>query len=252
LSTPLPENLGNPKIPLWITEGSKKADALASHGACAVSVTGVWGFKGKNEFGATPFLADWEYVALKDRLVYLAFDSDIITKEPVRKALEHLGEHLRRKDASVRVVRLPQLQGESKTGIDDFLLKHSLEEAEKLADNFVAQEDIQNRERFVPGFVLRDGTVGELVVDREDERSFMVTVNGALIKTKRYETPRAIYLPTDDPLVGEVVHFAEQANTIRLTEAALQRCPKLCSPLPGTPGRLRGDILVICTSHLGL
>ena len=136
------KTLGNPKIPLWITEGSKKADALASQSACAVSLTGVWGFKGKNEFGATTFLADWEYIALKDRLVYLAFDSDIVTKEPVRKALEHLGEHLKRKDASVRVVRLPQLEGQSKTGIDDFLLGHSLEEAEKLAGNFVVEENI--------------------------------------------------------------------------------------------------------------
>ncbi len=205
------KTLGTPKIPLWITEGSKKADALASRGACAISVTGVWGFKGKNEFGGTTFLADWEYVALKDRRVYLAFDSDIVTKEPVRKALEHLGEHLRRKDASVLVVRLPQLDGQSKTGIDDYLLEHSLEEAEKLAGSFVIEEDIHDRERFVPGFVLRDGTVGELVVDGEDERSFIVAVNGTVIKTKRYEIPRAIYLPTDDPLVGEVVHFAERA-----------------------------------------
>ena len=43
------EMLGNPQVPLWITEGSKKADALASHKACAISVTGVWGFKGKNQ-----------------------------------------------------------------------------------------------------------------------------------------------------------------------------------------------------------
>ncbi|MEN8615306.1 DUF3854 domain-containing protein, partial [Dehalogenimonas sp. THU2] len=34
------KDLGNPKVPLWITEGSKKADALAGHGACAISVTG--------------------------------------------------------------------------------------------------------------------------------------------------------------------------------------------------------------------
>jgi len=55
--------IGNPQIPLWITEGSKKADALASHGACAISVTGVWGFKGKNQYGSVTFLADWDHIA---------------------------------------------------------------------------------------------------------------------------------------------------------------------------------------------
>ena len=79
--------LGDPKVPLWITEGSKKADALASCGACAVSLTGVWGFKGKNQFGGITFLSDWDYIALKARKVYLAFDSDVVSKEPVRKAL---------------------------------------------------------------------------------------------------------------------------------------------------------------------
>ncbi|MFC1980360.1 DUF3854 domain-containing protein [Chloroflexota bacterium] len=55
----------NPRVTLWVTEGSKKADALASKGACAISVTGVWGFKGKNQFGGITFLADWDYIALK-------------------------------------------------------------------------------------------------------------------------------------------------------------------------------------------
>jgi hypothetical protein len=57
--------IGNPQVPLWITEGSKKADALASRNACSISVTGVWGFKGKNQFGGITFLTDWDYVALK-------------------------------------------------------------------------------------------------------------------------------------------------------------------------------------------
>jgi len=60
--------LGNPQVPLWITEGSKKVDALASREACAISVTGVWGFKGKNQFGGITFLADWDYIALKNHL----------------------------------------------------------------------------------------------------------------------------------------------------------------------------------------
>jgi len=202
--------LGNPQVPLWITEGSKKADALASKGACTISVTGVWGFKGKNQFGGITILADWDYIALKGRTVYLAFDSDIVTKEPVRKALEHIGEHLKRKGAKVHVIQLPQLEGQGKTGIDDYLLRYSLEEAEKLAGHFTLEET-EDKNRFVSGFVLSDGTVGEMVVSSDDERSFMIVANGSVRKVYQYETPKVTYVPTDDRLVGEVVHFARTA-----------------------------------------
>jgi len=202
--------IGNPQVPLWITEGSKKADALASKGACAISVTGVWGFKGKNQFGGITFLTDWDYVTLKNRTVYLAFDSDIVTKEPVRKALEHIGEHLKRKEAAVQIIQLPQLEGQSKTGIDDYLLSYSLQDAERLAGNFKL-EVIEDKNRFVSGFVLPDGTVGEMVVSRDDERSFMIVANGLVRKAYQYETAKVTYLPTNDLLVGEVVHFASTA-----------------------------------------
>lgn len=202
--------VGNPQVPLWITEGSKKADALASREACAISVTGVWGFKGKNQFGGITFLADWDYVALKGRTVYLAFDSDIVTKEPVRKALEHIGEHLRRKGSTVHIIHLPQLEGQSKTGIDDYLLRYSLQDAERLAGEF-RLEETEDKNRFVSGFVLPDGTVGEMVVSNEDERSFMIVVNGSVRKAYQHETAKVTYLPTNDLLVGEVVHFASTA-----------------------------------------
>ena len=32
--------LADPFLPLWVTEGIKKADALASHGLCAIAVLG--------------------------------------------------------------------------------------------------------------------------------------------------------------------------------------------------------------------
>ncbi|MFC1916956.1 hypothetical protein ACFLX1_02375 [Chloroflexota bacterium] len=40
-----------------------------------MSLTGVWGFKGRNKFGSVTILTDWDYIALKGMLVYLAFDS---------------------------------------------------------------------------------------------------------------------------------------------------------------------------------
>ena len=65
------QSLGDPSVALYITEGAKKADALTSHGLCAVNLSGVWGFKGKNDSGGVAFLADWDYIALNGREVVI-------------------------------------------------------------------------------------------------------------------------------------------------------------------------------------
>lgn len=115
------KDLANPEIPLLITEGVKKVDALATAGACAIGLVGVWGFKGKNIFGAVTVLADFDYIAWKGRTVYLVFDSDSETNSQVRKALDRLSEILQRKEAKIKIVHLPGGKDGEKTGADDFL-----------------------------------------------------------------------------------------------------------------------------------
>ena len=110
--------LADPSIALWITEGVKKGDALASHGLCAIALSGVWGFKGTNQFGGKTLLADWDYIALNGRSVYIVFDSDVMVNPNVKQALDRLTEHMRRKEAQVFHVILPSENGE-KVGIDD-------------------------------------------------------------------------------------------------------------------------------------
>jgi hypothetical protein len=126
--------LADPRVPLWITEGQKKADALASRGLCAVALLGVWNFKGRNEFGASTLLADWDCIALKDRVVRIVFDSDVMTKPEVRKALQRLMEHLRRKGAHVEVIYLPA-GNDGKVGVDDWLVQgHTVEDLAALGE----------------------------------------------------------------------------------------------------------------------
>jgi len=112
--------LADPSARLWITEGQKKADALASRGICAVALLGVWGFLGKNPTGGVTFLADFDYIALNDRDVVICFDSDVMSKPGVQAALQRLTEHLQRKGATVGRVYLPAT-GTGKVGVDDFL-----------------------------------------------------------------------------------------------------------------------------------
>lgn len=124
--------LADPRIPLWFTEGPKKGDALATHGFCAVDLLGVNNFKGKNDFGGVTLLADFDLIAWNGRTVNIVFDSDVMTKAPVRKALERLTEHCQRKGAIVNPVYLPNLPDGSKCGVDDYLLTHSTAELEAL------------------------------------------------------------------------------------------------------------------------
>jgi hypothetical protein len=125
--------LADPSIPLWMTEGVKKADALASHGFCAACLYGVWNFKGQNAFSGLTVLADFDFIAWNGRDVRIVFDSDVTIKPEVRKALERLTEILQRKGAHVSAVYLPGGR-DNKVGVDDFLREHTKEELEALVD----------------------------------------------------------------------------------------------------------------------
>jgi len=85
------DKLGDPSVPLFITEGIKKGDTLVSRGLCAVVLLGVWNFRGTNERGGKVALADWEYIALNNgRKVFIVFDSDVMLKPEVYRAMVRL------------------------------------------------------------------------------------------------------------------------------------------------------------------
>lgn len=121
--TPL---IGDPTTPLWITEGVKKGDSLATRGCCAIALMGgVWGFRGKNAQGGRVILPDWDQVALNDRDVYIVYDNDIMRKSSVRGALEALVNFLQHRTARTHLVLLPD--GQEKLGVDDFFVQeHTL------------------------------------------------------------------------------------------------------------------------------
>jgi len=140
------ESLGNPSVPIWFVEGVKKADSLASRGECAVTLTGVWNFKGRNSLGGTTILADFDYIALKDRECYVCFDSDYRDNASVSKAAVRLAEHLSRKGAQVRIVYLHPGEHGEKIGVDDFLVQgYSIDDLKALAAPVERRED-ENRE----------------------------------------------------------------------------------------------------------
>ncbi len=106
--------LRDPTIPLYVTEGSKKADAAASHGLACVSISGVYGFMRRKLV-----LDDLDDIDLEDRAVRVAFDSDVTTNPKVADALHRLCAALSRRGANVEVTTFTDADG-VKVGFDDY------------------------------------------------------------------------------------------------------------------------------------
>jgi P4 family phage/plasmid primase-like protien len=107
----------DPSNPLWITEGVKKADSLASHGRAALTLTGVFNWRSK--MGT---LGDWEDIPLQGRTIVICFDADARDKRPVMMAMRRLGRWLESKGATdIRYLIIPpEVNGTTVKGVDDF------------------------------------------------------------------------------------------------------------------------------------
>ena len=119
--------LADPAIPLWITEGTKKADCGALQGLCIVALSGVWNWLGSSTAGGKMALPEWRDMALNGRRVIIAFDGDVARKESVQKASSGLSNYLATKGARIEYLHLPDT--DEKTGLDDYLMAgHTVED----------------------------------------------------------------------------------------------------------------------------
>ena len=84
------EVMKDSSIPIIVSEGEKKASCLASFDKVVISVPGVWAWKSKS-IQEDPFRFN-----LKNRTIFLLFDSDIKTKPSVRQALDEFSIFLHR------------------------------------------------------------------------------------------------------------------------------------------------------------
>ncbi len=108
--------LREPSVPIYITEGSKKADAMASHGLPCLSMNGVYAFLHKRLV-----VSEMDEIDFDGRTVRIVFDSDVMTKPGVADALNRLAGAIYRRDGHVEMVTLPD-SGDGKTGVDDFFV----------------------------------------------------------------------------------------------------------------------------------
>ncbi len=139
--------LGDPQCPLFITEGIRKADSAISHGLCCIALLGVWSWRGRNADGGKVALPDWEMIALEGRKVYIVFDSDVMAKTQVYKALTRFKAFLQLRKAHVSLIYLPAGPKGEKVGLDDFLAAgHSTDELLTLATDELRAPPADNEE----------------------------------------------------------------------------------------------------------
>src|SRR5215218_6925294 len=105
---------------LWVTEGCKKVDSLASRGEPALGFIGVWNIAVPKTKGTVP-LPCWQHVRLKGRRVIIVFDADARTNPSVQEALRRAVTMLEGLGAIVLVVYLPAVNCDGKSGVDDYL-----------------------------------------------------------------------------------------------------------------------------------
>jgi putative DNA primase/helicase len=107
----------DPTIPVWITEGIKKADSITSRGGVAIAISGVWNWR-----GSLGTLGEWEEIVLRGREVIICFDSDTYTNRQIALAMKRFGKWVHSKGAKPTYVITPQLPDNPKAGADDWFV----------------------------------------------------------------------------------------------------------------------------------
>lgn len=206
-------------VPLWITEGAKKADAAVTAGLCCVSLQGVDCWRS----GDGP-LPEWEAVALDGRQVFVAFDSDAMTKDEVKTALDSLTSFLLGRGALVAWVLLPETKdaidgSTAKVGLDDWLVAHDMTASGLM--KFVVRPEANIKINDVALKDLTRATIASLRQTNVPERLFArdgLMVEARAEGVKAVDSSRLLYL------------MSEGANWYRTVQRGEKVVRRPCSP----------------------
>lgn len=122
-----------------ITEGEKKACCACKHGYPTIGLPGVWNWKATKR--GVSFLPELEAFAWEQRPVFIAFDSDALTKPQVAYAITDLTKELTRRGAKVKVATIPASGPDAdKVGLDDFIVAQGAEAFQKVLDEAPTDE----------------------------------------------------------------------------------------------------------------
>jgi hypothetical protein len=111
--------LADPRVPLLITEGEKKALKANQEGLPCVAVGGLWNWQAS---GRT--IPDLDRIDWVERETVIVPDSDVWTRPDLVQPVFALGKELEGRGAKVSVLKLPAAGDGTKAGLDDYLCAH--------------------------------------------------------------------------------------------------------------------------------
>lgn len=182
--------------PLFIVEGTSRADVLAQVSIPSVSIPGCFNFMADKAV-----LPDWDSVPMRDREIIIGLDGDYSTNENVNMALHRLAALVQRKGAgNVTVLNIP-----GGAGLDDYLVGMSgtLRIMRKLDTVRVPYKDVAVLK---PKKLSREARARKVVGDVND-----TALAEAFIQS---EYNRTLYLPVPDSYASYVDgRWVQTSNT---------------------------------------
>lgn len=102
--------LGDLSVPIYLTEGEKKAQKACQEGLYCIAIAGLWNWKAKDSDELIP---DFDLIVLAGRTVYIVPDNDFLLpdrkgeRKNLKQAVHKLAYKLIDKGAKVSWVELP-------------------------------------------------------------------------------------------------------------------------------------------------
>lgn len=178
----------DPAIPIMITEGEKKSLAACLANIPTIGLGGVYNFTHDGEL--LPLLDNIEW---SQRPVYICYDSDALANSNIQAAEGRLSTELSMKrNASTFLVRLPDLPGGAKQGVDDFLVTKG---EDAMWDVIDRAPQMRRMDREVlrlntnVAWIEREGLVLDTGTDIWMKKGDFT--NGSIYSTRMIDTPNA-------------------------------------------------------------
>ncbi len=211
----------HPEIPIYITEGEKKAGSILSQGFVAIGLPGCWGGTVKRQGGHVlhPYLEPFMDV---DRVIYLVPDSDPQqeTRDYVNKAFMCLGKAMGNRVMAVKIAELP---GENeKMGADDYLVGGGSIEA--LRDRAILiqqwQKQLQN---------AQSGIFLDYFCEKYENRLLYIGELSTWYAYQKGKNPKpGVWGQVSENSVRAVVQQEMKYQAEKLTATAVSNAMKLC------------------------
>lgn len=109
-------------VPIFIVEGEFKAIKACQEELPAIAVAGVYNWLKREGNEKSIAISDFNLIDWRSRETFICFDSDSATNPQVQNAALAIAKELFNRGAEPRIIQLPTLPGQAKTGLDDFIV----------------------------------------------------------------------------------------------------------------------------------